>query len=87
MRIPEIRNSKSRGPCLDPLNNPHMATPELCIGFPACLIQGGRKLTQSLRIAIYRLLGVLLKASWGVLRALWAVSRPSRSLLERSCAV
>ena len=30
-----------------------MATLELCTGFPSCLIQGGRKLTQSLRIAIF----------------------------------
>ena len=28
-----------------------MATRELCAGFPPCLIQGGRKLTLSLRIA------------------------------------
>ena len=31
--------------------------------------------------------GALLTASWGVLGSSWAVSRPSRSLLERSCAV
>ena len=38
--------------CFEPLNEPHMATLELSVGFPSCLIQGGRKLTLSLRFAI-----------------------------------
>ena len=70
----------------DPRNKPHMATLELCAGFPSCLIQGGRKLTQSLRITILsppgRPLDGLVWCPAGILGRLEASCAPLGALLS-----
>ena len=63
-----------------------MATLELCAGFPSCLIQGGRKLTQSLRITSLsppgRPLDGLVGRPAGILSRLEAICAPLGALLS-----